>query len=173
MYAFHVESPAFEAGNPTFPANRAAHSRILSANPEQLPAKHQPRREKALDMQEQKENINSRTEQSSDRIIFHIPSTGCQPANAGKGETMITSVLCILFVSAAVAACMVIAGSWCEAMRLHGKLRADLSVCGSTREVRVRNIELRVHATVTQLPLPRGAALTKRSLLSPDLPLAA
>jgi hypothetical protein len=91
----------------------------------------------------------------------------------GKGKSMIPTILCVLFVVAAITSGAVLSNAYRQAFRYHGELRNALAACEDHREVRIRHVELRVHAAVVQLPFARIATPRKDGGLVPTLPLAA
>lgn len=86
---------------------------------------------------------------------------------------MITAILGMLFVSSAIVAGAILADAFRKATRLHDELRRALAACPNQREVRIRHVDLKVHAAVAQLPLARIGARQKAEKRFLALPLAA
>ncbi len=86
---------------------------------------------------------------------------------------MITAILGALFVSSALVAGAVLADAFRKAIRFHGALRQALAASHDYRDVRIRHIDLKVHAAVAQLPVARIGTRQNGQKGFPDLPLVA
>ncbi|MFA7595002.1 MAG: hypothetical protein WCY92_01500 [Novosphingobium sp.] len=86
---------------------------------------------------------------------------------------MITAILSALFVSSALVAGAVLADAFRKARHLHGELRRALAASHDYRDVRIRHVDLKVHAFVAQLPVARIGTRQNGQRNFPELALAA